>query len=74
MNAPITLASSLALRVRHLAQQIHKLGEAPLFYLLSELVAGSDPLPTLESYARLPADFIYALGGHHLPTLIHRIK
>jgi hypothetical protein len=35
---------------------------------MCELVDGADPLPTLESYARLPADFIKAYGGDQLPT------
>jgi hypothetical protein len=45
-------------RLRHLASRIHALGERPLFELLRQLDAGTDLHPTLEAYARLPAEFI----------------
>jgi hypothetical protein len=63
-----TIASSVALRLRHLAGKIHVLGPAPLYHLMRQLVGGADPLPTLENYARLPADFIKAYGGDRLPS------
>jgi hypothetical protein len=50
-------------RLRHLARQVHSLGERPLFELLKELAAGADPVERFERYARLPADVIAAHGG-----------
>ena len=54
------------LRLKQLAPRLHALGEAPIFHLLSELAAGADLLPTLERYARLPAEFIRVNGGARL--------
>ena len=54
-------------RLRHLAQQIHRLGERPLYELFRELEAGAPLLPRLEAYARLDPEFIRALGGDRLP-------
>jgi hypothetical protein len=54
-------------RLRHLARQIHRLGERPLFELFRELDAGAPLWPRLEVYATLPADFIAAWGGDTLP-------
>jgi hypothetical protein len=58
-------------RLRHLARQIHLLGERPLFELLSELQAGAPFAERVERYADLAplAGFIEALGGRDLPTL-----
>jgi hypothetical protein len=56
-------------RLRHLARQIHELGERPLYELFRELEQGADLLPTLEAYARLApfAQFIAENGGDRLP-------
>jgi len=54
------------LRLKQLAPRLHALGEAPIFHFLSELAAGADLLPTLERYARLPAEFIRVSGGARL--------
>ena len=56
-------------RLRYLAGRIHALGERPLFELLRELDGGADLHPTLEAYARLPAEFIAAHGGDRLIPL-----
>jgi hypothetical protein len=73
MTAP-TIASSLALRLRCLAPRLHPLGEGPLYHLLCDLAAGAPLLPTLESYAALPADLIAAYGGDKLPSQIFVVK
>jgi hypothetical protein len=59
----VTIASSIALRVRHLAEQIHSLGPRPLFELMAELAGGADPLPRFEAYARLDPNIVAELGG-----------
>jgi hypothetical protein len=58
-------------RLRLLADRIHSLGPGPLFYLITELASGAEPLPRLEAYARLVplAPFIAALDGDQLPGL-----
>ena len=62
---PLTIASSIELRLRCLAPRLHDLGEGPLFYLLRELAAGGDLLTTVEAYARLP-HLIRTYGGDRL--------
>jgi hypothetical protein len=58
-------------RLRHLARQIHALGERPLFELLRELENGSPLGETLERYARLEpfTAFITACGGDRLVSV-----
>jgi hypothetical protein len=65
----ITIASSLALRLRCLAGRIHKLGERPLFELMCELSGSSATVARFESYAALDARFIAAHGGRDLPNI-----
>jgi len=54
-------------RLRHLARQLHALGEGPLYRFLQQIAAGADLIPTLETYAALPADLIQAFDGDRLP-------
>jgi hypothetical protein len=61
----LTLASSIALRVRHLLA----LGERPLYEVLCEIVGGADPLSRLEAYGALDPDTVRALGADRLPFL-----
>ena len=68
------LASSTELRLRCLARRIHGLGEAPLFHLLTEIVAGTDPLAACERYARLPADLIKSYHGDQFPPALMVIR
>jgi hypothetical protein len=58
-------------RLRHLARQLHRLGERPLFEFLAELDAGADFWPRLEAYAALEPyqPFIQELDGDQLPRL-----
>jgi hypothetical protein len=60
-NPPVSDAVP-AVRLRHLANQIHRWGPFSLSYLFDELVAGADPLERIEAFARLSplADFIQA--------------
>ena len=53
-------------RLRQLAGRIHSLSPHPLFELLRQLDGGAELHPTLEAYARLPANFIAAYGGDRL--------
>ena len=65
-----TLATSTALRIRHLAEKIHGLGPRPTFELLCEIVGGADPMERIERYGRLARehdDLIRSLGGGHFP-------
>jgi hypothetical protein len=63
-------------RLRHLARQVHSLGERALFELFRELEAGAEPHDALERYARLSplAGFIAANGGDRLPARARAIR
>jgi hypothetical protein len=55
-----------AVRLRFLAEQIHRLGPRPLFELLAEIVGGAASMERIERYARLSrehGDFIRANDG-----------
>jgi hypothetical protein len=60
--APQAQAQS-RLRRQRLVERLHRLGPAPLGYFLDEIERGAPLVPTLETYAALPADFIGAYGG-----------
>jgi hypothetical protein len=72
----VTIASSIALRLRCLAPRIHALGVRPLYELLCEIAGGADPISRADAYAAitLHADLIAAYGGHDLPPAVRRIK
>ena len=53
-------------RLRFLAERIHRLGPRPLFELFRELDAGANFAERAEKYARLPGDFIRNHGGDRL--------
>jgi hypothetical protein len=78
MTAPLptsaTIASSIALRLRHLAGRIHALGPRPTFELLCELAGGADVMARCERYAALDRDVVHALGGDQLPSNIFLIS
>jgi hypothetical protein len=74
MMTSATIASSIALRLRHLAGHVHALGPRPLFELCCELVGGADPLDHLEAYSALDPHTIQILGGDVLPPRLYRIK
>lgn len=69
-----TLASSIALRLRHLAARVHALGPNPLFQMMCELSGSSAALARFEAYAALDADFIRAHGADKLPPNIRIVK
>jgi hypothetical protein len=64
------------LRLRHLARQIHILGERALFELFVELSAGAELGDALERYAKIApyAAFIAANGGDHLPARARAVR
>jgi hypothetical protein len=67
-----TIASSIGLRLRYLAQCIHDLGPNPLYQMMCELSTSSAAMDRFERYGRLAlcADLIEANGGRNLPTVI----
>jgi hypothetical protein len=71
-----TVASSIALRLRCLAQRIHDLGPNPLYQLMCELSTSSAAMAGFERYGRLSlcADLIEANGGTELPPSIWVVK
>lgn len=69
-----TLASSIALRLRHLAARVHALGPNPLFQMMCELSGSSAALARFEAYAALDADFIRSHGADKLPPNIRIVK
>jgi hypothetical protein len=78
MSAPtsLTIASSISLRLRVLAQRISNLGTRPLHEAMCEVVGGADPLPTFEKYASLVlyADLLEAYGGRDLPPVVRLVR
>jgi hypothetical protein len=69
-----TIASSVALRVRHLTAHLYALGPRPLYEWACEVVGGADPLTRLEAYGRLDADAVHALGADKLPARLTVIR
>jgi hypothetical protein len=78
MTAPtsLTIASSIALRLRCLAQRIHDLGPNSLFQMMAELSGSSDAMDKFERYGGLALyrDFLDAHGGRDLPPVIRIVK
>jgi hypothetical protein len=72
MSGPtsLTIASSIALRLRCLAKRIHDQGPKPLFEMMCEVAGGADPLNCFEVYAALDADLIRAFDGDKLPPAV----
>ena len=70
----LTIASSIAVRLRFVAGQIHKLGERPLYELLCELSNSSAALDRFEAYAAIDPEILNRYGGHALPPTIRLIK
>jgi hypothetical protein len=60
-------------RRQFLVARLHKLGPYPLFHFINEIEAGAGIRDTLETYSRLPADFIAAYGGSEFSPLFHVI-
>jgi hypothetical protein len=59
----LTLASSVALRVRHLAGHLHALGPRATYEWACEVIGGADPLAGLGRYATLDPEIVRALGA-----------
>jgi hypothetical protein len=70
----LTLPSSTAVRLRHLANHLHRLGPRPLYEILAEAVQGAPLIERLERYALLDPETVRALGGDTLAPTIIRIK
>jgi hypothetical protein len=72
----VTIASSISLRLRVLAQRISDLGARPLHEAMCEVVGGADPMTTFERHAALNVhiDLIRAYGGTELPPNIWVVK
>jgi hypothetical protein len=54
-------------RLRYLVGLLHDLGPRSLYEFIRELEQGADLRDRLETYARLPRNFIAACGGDLLP-------
>lgn len=75
MNTSVTIASSLALRLRCLAGSLHGLGPRATYEYLCEIVGGSsDPLGRLEAYAAINPEILDRFNGRDLPPAIRVIK
>jgi len=68
------LASSTAIRLRHLANHLHRLGPRPVFEIFAEALQGAPLIERLERYAQLDPDLVHALGADVLPPVIVCIK
>jgi hypothetical protein len=62
-----TIATSVALRVRHLTRHLYSLGPRPLYEWACEIIGGANALERLEVYGRLDVDTVRALGADKLP-------
>ena len=74
MHTSVTIASSIAVRLRHVATRIHALGPRPLYELLCEIAGGAEPLSRFERYAALDPDIVRGLGGDVMPPTVRRVK
>jgi hypothetical protein len=73
----LDLSAPVALRLRHLSSKIYALGPKPLYELLCEIVAGSDPASRIETYAKLHSDygeFIHENGGSDLGPNLRLVR
>jgi hypothetical protein len=70
----VTIASSISIRLRHLADRIHRLGPRPLHESLCELAGGGDVLVRSEAYAALDPQTVHALGADRLPPIVRVVK
>jgi hypothetical protein len=52
---------------------LHRLGPSPLFHFLAEIERGASIQDTLETYGRLPVEFVRALGGDRFAPIVHVI-
>jgi hypothetical protein len=69
----VTIASSIAPRLKHYAGRIHALGPGPLYNLLCELSTSSATMARFEAYADLDRDFIRKFDGDRLPPVRLRL-
>jgi hypothetical protein len=75
MITSITVASSIAIRLRCLTAVIRDLGDRPLYELLAELVAvSSATMDRVEAYASINPDILDRFGGRDLPPVIRLVK
>jgi hypothetical protein len=76
MKTSLTIASSISLRLRYLAQTIHDLGPNPLFQMMCELSGSSEAMDRFERYGRLSLciDLLEANGGRDLPPVVRLVK
>lgn len=72
----VTIESSIALRLRCLAQRIHDAGPNSLFQMMAELSGSSYAMDRFERYGSLAlyADLLEAFGGRELRPLLHCVK
>jgi hypothetical protein len=71
-----TLASSISLRLRCLAQRVHDLGPRAVHEAMCLVVGGADPMVTFEHFGAysLHADSNRAYGNGALPPALWVVK
>lgn len=61
-------------RRRRLVAHLHRLGPAPLGHFLSDIERGAPVAATLETYGRLPIEFVLAYGGDRFSEPMFAIR
>jgi hypothetical protein len=72
-NRPEAQARNARMRRQRLVLHLHRLGPSPLFHFLAEIEGGDSIQDTLETYGRLPVEFVRALGGDRFAPIVHVI-
>jgi hypothetical protein len=74
---PKNQAAKLArqgLRRQRLVSHLHRLGPSPLFHFLAEIERGASLQDALETYGRLPVEFVRAIGGDRFAPIVRLIE
>jgi hypothetical protein len=61
------------MRRQRLVLHLHRLGPSPQFHFLAEIERGASIQDALETYGRLPVEFVRALGGDRFAPIVHVI-
>jgi hypothetical protein len=72
-NRPEAQARNARMRRQRLVLHLHRLGPSPLFHFLAEIDQGASIQDSLETYGRLPVEFVRAIGGDRFAPIVHVI-
>lgn len=72
-NRPEAQARNAQMRRQRVVLHLHRLGPSPQFHFLAEIERGASIQDTLETYGRLPVEFVRALGGDRFAPIVHVI-